>query len=172
MNNKGFTLIEALVAIAIFIGISTTLAQIISLSIQNQVNVVGMQNTLTQASFAIDKIGKELRMAKQDEAGICVDKGKSYKIEDSSIAFLHLKQKEEEEEESVVCKKFELKEGKIKEYIDSDVKGVNITGEAIEIEALKFYMPDNEENPRVTISIETKDGLLLQTTVSQRKNIR
>ncbi|MDD3048181.1 MAG: PulJ/GspJ family protein [Minisyncoccales bacterium] len=164
MNNKGFTLIEALVAIAIFIGISTALAQIISVSIQNQVNVVATQNALTQASFAIDKIGKELRMA-QDEAGNCFDEEGSYKIEGSSITFLHLDQEDNE-----VCKTFKLDNGKIKECIDNTE--VDITGDAIEIEALNFFISDNNDNPRITISIETKDGLLLQTTVSQRKNIK
>lgn len=49
---------------------------------------------------------------------------------------------------------------------------MDITGDAIEIEALNFFISDNNDNPRITISIETKDGLLLQTTVSQRKNIK
>ncbi|MDD3046430.1 MAG: prepilin-type N-terminal cleavage/methylation domain-containing protein, partial [Candidatus Pacebacteria bacterium] len=71
-GNKGFTLIETVVALGIFIAISAGLGEVISVSIQNQVKIVTMQNTFSQAIFSLDKIEKELRMAKKDLSGSCV----------------------------------------------------------------------------------------------------
>lgn len=181
MNNKGFTLIEAIVALAIFIAISATLAQIIVVSIQNQIKITTTQNMFNQAIFSLDKIEKELRMAKKDGSGGCVDvPGNNYATSLNSITFLH-----HDQVSGLKCKKFTLKGGRIKEYMSNDETkdnfgiGVDLTGSSIAIDALNFNVigdGPNDLQPRVTITMEIKNGkvedqspVMLQTTISQRR---
>jgi len=182
MNNKGFTLIEAVVALAIFIAISSVLAQIVFVSIQNQIKVTLTQNMFNQAIFSLDKIEKELRMAKKDRLGTCITAEKNYAVSGSSITFLYNNQ----ETGDYVCKKFELSDGKIKEHIstndtsaDLPATGVDITASSINIDALQFNVVNDGVDtlqPKITItmtitssSLENQTPIKLQTTISQRR---
>lgn len=180
MNNKGFTLIEAIVALAIFIAISATLAQIIVVSIQNQIKITTTQNMFNQAIFALDKIEKELRMAKKDVDGGCVGLENNFLISGNSTIFLYYDQTL-----GLRCKKFVLEDGKIREYISENktatfVEGVDVTGDVVNVEDLRFNkMGDGRDDnlqPKITMimkiknkKIENSSSIMLQTTISQRR---
>jgi len=181
MNNKGFTLIEAIVSLAIFIVISAALAQIIVVSIQNQIKITTTQNMFDQAIFALDKIEKELRMAKKDTDGGCVGLGNNYATSLNSITFLH----HDQVSGLIKCKKFVLEGGKIREYISENkiatfVEGVDVTGDVVNVEDLRFNKigdgRDDNLQPKITMimkmknkKIENSSSIMLQATISQRR---
>ena len=181
-GNKGFTLIETVVALGIFIAISAGLGEVISVSIQNQVKIVTMQNTFSQAIFSLDKIEKELRMAKKDLSGSCVGvAGRNYNVvqgtPSDSITFLFLDQ-----DLGVRCKKYGVESGKIKEYISADMTstfpaGINVTS-IFDVNSLKFILTgdtSSQDNlqPKITILMNISNDYLspmnIQTTISQRR---
>lgn len=185
MNNKGFTLIEAVVALAIFIAISSTLAQIVIVSIQNQIKVTTVQAMFNQAIFSLDKMEKELRMAKKDATGLCVAKDTNYSVSGSSIIFLY----NDQEAQTYKCKKFALSGigGRIKEYISTDnmaihlpADGIDVTASSISIDALSFTVHNDTVGdslqPKVVIAmtvspknVTNQSPIKLQTTISERR---
>ncbi|MDD3032614.1 MAG: type II secretion system protein [Candidatus Pacebacteria bacterium] len=185
MNNRGFTLIEAIVSLAIFIVIASTLAEIVIVSIQNQIKVSTMQNMFNQAVFALDKVEKELRMAKKDSLGTCIGAEKNYYVEgEASITFLY---NDQENESGPICKKFVLENNQMVEYVSTDgtianlsVTGTNITSSSISLDSLKFIVPNDVPGdllqPKVTIvmslsssGLEDQEPLQFQTTISERR---
>lgn len=184
MNNKGFTLIEAIVSIAIFIAISSTLAEIIVISIQNQIKITATQKMFTEAALSLDKMEKELRMAKKDANGSCVGTAsKNYNVSGSAITFLY----NDQVSGLYICKKFTLEDKRIKEYVSTNdtsaslpQNGVNITSSLINIDYLSFGVENDVPNdffqPKVTIAltvspkdIENQTPIKFQTTISQRR---
>lgn len=186
-GNKGFTLIETVVALGIFIAISAGLGEVISVSIQNQVKIVAMQNTFSQAIFSLDKIEKELRMAKKDLSGSCVGAtGRNYNVvqgtPSDSITFLFLDQ-----DLGLRCKKYTVEYtvegGQIKEYISANTTstfttGINVTSSLYSVNSLKFILTgdtSSQDNlqPKITILMNISNDYLspmnIQTTISQRR---
>jgi len=182
-GNKGFTLIETVVALGIFIAISAGLGEVISVSIQNQVKIVTMQNTFSQAIFSLDKIEKELRMAKKDLSGSCVGaRERNYNVvqgtPSDSITFLFLDQ-----DLGVKCKKYTVEGGQIKEYISENTTstfttGINVTSSLYSVNSLKFILTgdtSSQDNlqPKITILMNISNDYLspmnIQTTISQRR---
>ncbi|HOI59979.1 MAG TPA: type II secretion system protein [Candidatus Pacearchaeota archaeon] len=184
MKNRGFTLIEAVVSLAIFIAISSALAEIIVISIQNQIKITSVQSMFNQAIFSLDKMEKELRMAKKDAAGSCVGtKDKNYSVSGNSIIFLY----NDQETKTYKCKKFVLEAGKIKEYVSSNATaasfpaiGVDMTTSSINVDSLKFNVHNDvvgdSNQPKVVIAmtvspknVQNQTPIKLQTTISQRR---
>ena len=179
-GNKGFTLIETVVALGIFIAISAGLGEVISVSIQNQVKIVTMQNTFSQAIFSLDKIEKELRMAKKDLSGSCVGaRERNYNVTPSgSITFLFLDQ-----DLGLKCKKYTVEGGQIKEYISENTTstfttGINVTSSLYSVNSLRFILTgdtSSQDNlqPKITILMNISNDYLspmnIQTTISQRR---
>lgn len=184
MNNRGFTLIEAIVSIAIFIAVSSTLAEIIVISIQNQIKITATQKMFTEAALSLDKMEKELRMAKKDATGICVGTpSKNYNVDGDSITFLY----NDQETGLYTCKKYTLENKRIKEYISINdtseglpTSGIDVTSSAISIDYLNFEVKNDVLNdflqPKITIAltvspkdIENQAPIKFQTTISQRR---
>ncbi|MDD4358479.1 MAG: prepilin-type N-terminal cleavage/methylation domain-containing protein [Candidatus Pacebacteria bacterium] len=186
MNNKGFTLIEALVSISIFIAISVTLAQVITVSIQNQIKVISEQNMFDQAVFALDQMEKELRMAKKDTDGICVVPGTNYGRNNSSstIKFKIYDQASADYR----CREFSLNDNSnsVRQRTSTNSSPliwgdyIDLTSSSVYVQSLSFTVNgDNDsdnEQPKVTINLKMKSGVIddsegveLQTTISQRR---
>ena len=183
IGNKGFTLIETVVALGIFIAISAGLGEVIAVSIQNQVKIVTMQNTFSQAIFSLDKIEKELRMAKKDLSGSCVGtSGKNYNVvqgtPSDSITFLFYDQ-----DLGLRCKKYGVEGNQIKEYISTNTTstfpaGVNVTSSIFNVNSLKFLLSGDTSSQdnlqtKITILMDLSSTYLspmkIQTTISQRR---
>jgi len=185
MNNKGFTLIEALVSIAIFIAISTVLTQIISVSIQNQIKVVITQSMFNQAMFTLDQIEKELRMAKRDASGGCVGVAQTNyggNASKNTINFLTYDQVAK----AYRCKQFLLGGSKIQQKVSTNETSaalgaaVDLTSGSFQIQRLMFDISNDAVGdtfqPKViirtkisNINLANTEPIELQTTISQRR---
>ena len=62
LRNKGFTLLELLVALAIFIIVSIIAASIFIVAVKNQRQAFLVQNIQDNARFIIERFSKEARM--------------------------------------------------------------------------------------------------------------
>lgn len=72
MDNKGFTLIELIVVMAVFILIvAVTIAIFLSI-IASQRRILAQEQMLSQVSYAMEYVSKGLRMAQKDTEGECL----------------------------------------------------------------------------------------------------
>jgi prepilin-type N-terminal cleavage/methylation domain-containing protein len=173
---RGFTLIELLVGIAIFSLIIGGVVGILTAGIRLQREYLLTQEALNQLSFAVEYMGRALRMAMREDGVIfqCLaSEGLNYETNgDNSITFINNLQAQEK------CQKFylDLNDHTLK-YV-KDVGGAentfSLTSEEIEIEDLKFEVVGaskyDASQPKVTISLKVVSPVKieLQTTISQR----
>ncbi len=169
---KGYTLIEILVAVAIFFTVVSIPTSFFILSLKSQGKVLGLREIIDNSSYALEYTSRVLRMAKKDDLeGVnCLSGDKvNYEITHSGQGIKFKNYKDE-------CQEFYLEGGQIKEQ-----KGGNIfplTSDNLEITSLTFKISGQEQEdglqPRATILFEIqKKGqpatkIRLQTTVSQR----
>jgi prepilin-type N-terminal cleavage/methylation domain-containing protein len=184
MNKKGVTLIEILVAVALF---SITVGAILGLfisGIQTQRRILVTRELLDQTSYVLEYMGRYLRMAKKDLTGKCLGTaGTNYKIfydvlnNPSIIRFLNYQG---------FCQQFRLEGNEIKVLQSSDATEANLvpvaplTSASLRINSLKFYLsgdaPGDILQPMVTIFLEIQGGgiaatqpkIQIQTSISQR----
>lgn len=71
-KNKGFTLIELIVVMAVFLIIIATAVGIFISIVQHQRRIMSEQELLNQISYVVEYMSKALRMAKKDEIGTCL----------------------------------------------------------------------------------------------------
>jgi prepilin-type N-terminal cleavage/methylation domain-containing protein len=69
-NRKGFSLLEMIIAIALFAVIMLAATQIFQLVIESQRNSIASQDIQENMRYALEMIGKEIRMASSSN-GIC-----------------------------------------------------------------------------------------------------
>ena len=184
MRKKGFTLIELLISSAVFILIITLLIGLFAQIFKAQSKVITSQQLLDQTSYALEYMGRFLRMAKKSQDGECLSaSGLNYEIFSAGgepgggIRFLSSKTK---------CQEFFLENGQIKSRTSWNTSktgfgsALSLTSDKFLIEpgSLKFaiqgeQLGDNLQ-PRATIFMEIgrnpdlKPKIQLQTTVSQR----
>lgn len=72
---KGFTLIELIVVMAIFLIVIGTGISIFISIVQYQKRILAEQELLNQASFLVEYLSKAVRMAKKDTTGDCLGAG-------------------------------------------------------------------------------------------------
>lgn len=72
MKSKGFTLIELIVVMAVFLFVLGSSITIFISIIQHQKRILAEEELLNQTSYVIEYISKALRMAKTDKAGDCL----------------------------------------------------------------------------------------------------
>lgn len=71
-KNKGFTLIEVLVAAFIFAGAAVTAASIFAISSNTQISTEISRNLVEDTRFSLEEISREIRLA-SDEIKFCSD---------------------------------------------------------------------------------------------------
>jgi len=178
IKNKGVTLIEMLVAVAIF---SITVGAILGLfisAIRSQRKVLATQELLDQTSYVLEYMNRALRMAKKDSSGSCTGTaGKNYENGIDWIRFL----KFEYAAGTDVCFKFYLSGTQIYES-KGGAAGVPLTSNKISVNFLKFNLSGDvisespNLQPRVTIFLEilgrgiggNRPKIQIQTSISQR----
>jgi prepilin-type N-terminal cleavage/methylation domain-containing protein len=169
---RGFTLIELLVVIAIFsIGIGSITGIFIS-GLSSQRRILAEQDILNQISYAIEYMGRAIRMAKKDDISIsgqtknCLSGNKvNYETPtESEIKFRNYQNQ---------CQRFYLSSNQIFEEKDGTV--LALTSPKIKVNTLKFKIfgesQDDTYQPRVAIFMEIESRgkkLQFQTTISQR----
>ncbi len=168
-KEKGFTLIEMIVASFVFLLVIIVVISVLISTIRSQNLVLEDQKVLAELSYAMEYMSRALRMAKSDDTGNCSPHGIYSKI-DNRIKFLNYEGK---------CQHFYLEEGTIKTRIEETnlTSGINLTSDKINIENFLIELKLFREIGMITINIqakaksEDKDKSIktnLQTTVSRR----
>ena len=107
-QKSGFTLVEMIVALAIFsLFIGSAVGIFISI-VKHQRVILAKQELLNQTGYAVEFMGRALRMAKKDSTGECIDTGNNYKIinNGTGIKFINHMQNDE-------CQEFFLQNGQL-----------------------------------------------------------
>ncbi len=175
IRHRAFTLVELLVATAVFAIVIGIISGIFISGIQQQRRVLISQFLLDQTSFVLEYMSRALRMAAKDLTGSCIPAGSNYQLTygGSGLKFKnHLRNDD--------CQEFFLQDGQLKYWKQSTGETLPLTPNKLEITQLKFNLSGESQNdnlqPAVTIflNIKGKDitmgelTLKIQTTVSQR----
>ena len=181
-TQKGFTLVEMLVAVLLFSLIIGVISGLFISGIRGQRNALASQRLLDQTSYSLEYMSRALRMAKKQTSDLplCISSnGLNYEIVGSHLKFInHL--------EGDDCQEF---------FLDSDpgsptyhqlmqIKGgetLPLTSAKLEITSLRFSLSGQSQGddlqPKVTVFLEIKGKgqqiaeqplMKIQTTVSQR----
>jgi len=184
-KTKAFTLVETLVSIGLFGFISLALADIFVASIRGQTRILQNQQLMEQSSYALEYMGKILRMAQKDTTGTCTGRvNANYGVgtaPEVSISFLAYDTTNEEYR----CRQFLFESDAVKEKKSTDETSANfgsaqeITSSKVKVEGLTFAVTGDSAadtiQPRVTVMIKMKTNISInppditvQTSVSQR----
>lgn len=168
-NNKGFTLIEMVVAVAIFTLLVGTTSSVFLSSIRNQKQSLASQEILDQTSYAMEYMSRSLRMAKKDMTGTCTGIAKLNYVFDDQLPVKCLKFLNYRDE----CQQFCLEGTRLKDEDGNYLTSTNL-------QVLNFAVvlngvaqpPIDYLQPMVTISLNIagreESAIKVQTTVSQR----
>lgn len=186
IRKEGFTLIEMLVVMSIFIVLIGVITGIFITGIKQQRNILAYQSVLDQTSYALEYMSRSLRLAKKElSAGTCLSQyGLNYEITDIQPGYPGLKFINVLEYND--CQAFFVKDGQLKYQKDLDISPspppLNLTSNKIRVTSLKFDLEGESQaddpplQPRVTIFLEigseTSPGqwqkIKIQTSISQR----
>ena len=175
--NKGFTLVELLVAITVFATVASIAFGITASLIHKQERIMHMHTLMENSSYALEYIQRATRMAQKDDGG-CIVSGENYEHSngDSTIQFLDYEN---------LCHRFSLDNGQIQETISTDDTSENLgtaavafTSDKIDVTSLVFELSGESGvdsiQPRVTIEFEASSKYFpdvqinVQSTSSQR----
>ncbi|MDD2274424.1 MAG: type II secretion system protein [Candidatus Pacebacteria bacterium] len=181
-RNKGFTLVETLVSIALFGMISLILVDILTASIKVQSRIIYSQELLEQSSYVLEYMGSKLRMARTSEGGDCLSENTTYNSTRGGSGLMFVSH--DPATDTYLCREFYLDtDGLIKERVSSNESGnfgssSIIASPSFKIDNLKYeiYNDEPSKQPRVTLILkmhkEEHGGetskITVQTTVSRR----
>ena len=163
--NKGFTLIEMVVAVAVFTLLVSASSGLFVNALRAQRYSLTTQEILDQTSYVMEYMSRALRMARKDISGECITAKSNYQFEDNCIKFRNYHDE---------CQQFCLDGSRLKE-----IKGESsnyLTSESLTVEGfwveLSGQQQDDYLQPRatilLTISGKEQSNIKIQTTVSQR----
>lgn len=177
---KGFTLIELLISVFIFSLIIGGVVNTLLTSITLQQRIIADQKMFAEVSFALEYMGRTLRMAQKDIDGTCTgSRNYNYNLFDggNTIRFLNYDGE---------CQEFSLINDSINERIadtdnSSDLPGflpitsanVLVTDMVFDNAGSDWHSPaTNQSKVAIGLRVEPKMGdsvMFFQTVVSQRK---
>lgn len=76
MNQKGLTLIEILVVVGVFSGLTTLISGIFLTNFEMQRRTMAIQKTMGETSYAVEYMTRAIRMAQNDHNGECLEEGR------------------------------------------------------------------------------------------------
>jgi len=173
---KGFTLLEILVSIAIFMIAIGAITSIFISGIILQRRVLAEQEIFNQVSYALEYMGRAIRMAKKDDISIggvaknCLGGDKiNYETSgtQNELKFRNYKHQ---------CQRFFLQNNQIyEEKYDPNPRSYPLTSPSLRVTSLRFNVSGErqEDNlqPKITIFLEIERmgrRFQFQTTISQR----
>jgi prepilin-type N-terminal cleavage/methylation domain-containing protein len=164
LNNRGFSLLEIVVSLAIFLTVIVIVTSFFEMSIRAQREAISAGNLQESMRYAFEAMSKEIRMAKKDESGACAVADKVYKVENSVLSFINQDDK---------CVQYFLDSSRIK--IIRDTIEAYVTPENIKVNNLSFYL-DESLQPRVTLMVnlaipvknQSDQEMVMQTTLTSR----
>lgn len=185
-NNKGFTLIELIVVMAVFLFIIGAAISIFIFVIQNQRRVLAEQEVLSQIGYAEEHMSKALRMAAADTAGDClVDNsasslnvgvthpGYNYLLTRPYNGFFtgvkFLNQSYTDTEGAPICQEFYFDPvaGVLKELINNgpDSSAVDLTSSKMEINAVRFAVDSSGGSVASKVGVSQEDIIQPKVTI-------
>jgi len=192
-KEKGFTLVEVLIAIFVFLMLMGAIINLLVSAVQTQMVVSGEQKAVEEISYITEYMSRSLRMAKRDDSGSCLGipyKNYNYLLLDmesgedygSRIRFLNY---QDQCQEFFIGKGIGCEEGTICERKSSDdnydegKEPIPMTSSRIDVQHLYFWRQvagwhlDSEEQSKVMVNMKFKPegsdvSIILQTTISQR----
>lgn len=164
-DNKGFTIIEMVVAIAVFSLVIGATSGVFLSGIKSQKQGLATQEILDQTSYLMEYMSRSLRMAKKDTTGTCTGAAKlNYVFTNGCLKFVNY---------NGTCQQFCLVGTRLR-----DGNGVYLTSTNLQVTNFAVTLrgavqpPADYLQPRVTISLNVMGkeqmSLKIQTTVSQR----
>lgn len=185
---KGYTLVEVLMAVAIFFTLVAGPSGLFISSLRSQARILALREVADNTSYVFEYVSRALRMAKKElncgdkalpETCFCLKSngyGSNYEITQGGRGI-----KFNNYQDTPVCQEFfwDINDNRFKESKNGAIPAVPLTSDDLEITMLKFEVfgegQEDDFQPRVTILFEiTKKGLAnfpairAQTTVSQR----
>jgi len=169
---KGFTLTELLIVTAVFGIFITSVTGIFVYSIRAQKTALDFKKIVAQTNYAIELMGRNLRMAEKDRDGTCIPAGTNYQItrENSGIKFINVLQDHK-------CQEFFWDPASQQIKFDNGDTIIDLTSPNIKITKLRFELSGDtlgdylQPMVKIVIEAQSKTGLgkiNLQTTISQR----
>jgi prepilin-type N-terminal cleavage/methylation domain-containing protein len=174
-RKNGFTLIELMVAVALFSAIAMVVVVIFVSGFRSQQRAMTFQVLFDQTSFFTEYLARQVRMARRSVGGTCIPIGDNYQTTHGSQGLRFITSE-------CGCEEIflEAATGRIKE--DRDGVQNYLTSEDLKVTDLSFALSGESEldtlQARVTISLkirgasnrpEGQPALKIQTTISQRK---
>lgn len=171
---RGFTLIEVMVAVTIFSLMVGTIMEIFMWGIKEQRRALSTQKLLDETSYALEYMSRSIRMAKKElNAPACLSaNGLNYETnaDKNLIKFI---------DHNNVCTEFFLDSKQLKKTAGGAT--LAMTSSAFTVNVLKFNLIGESQSdavqPRVTIFLDIQGGgqkpeerpqIKIQTTISQR----
>lgn len=168
--NKAFSIIELLVVVLIFSIVIGAAVGVFVSALKIQKYNLSHQQLLNQVSYAMEYMDRSIRMAMDDELGLCIPSWADYLVSNGGqkIEFMNYEGN---------CQEFYLS-GTQLTFFNSNIhpNPLPLTSDDFTVTSLQFSLIDtNNTQPRVTITMEIEGNLLgsrpkmrIQTTVSQR----
>jgi prepilin-type N-terminal cleavage/methylation domain-containing protein len=163
MKNKGFTLIELMVAMSVFVLIIASSSGLFVSGLKIQRGSIAYQQLLDQMSYFTEYMSRAVRMAKKDISGDCTGAVKlNYSFADQCLNFRNYKDQ---------CQQFCLEGERLK-----DENGNYLTSDDLRILSFSVVLlgqtQDDNQQPKAVIIIEARgkedSKITIQTTISQR----
>jgi prepilin-type N-terminal cleavage/methylation domain-containing protein len=179
-GGNGFTLIEMMVALAVFTVAIGAISGLFIAALRQQRTILASQGVLDQVSYAFEYMGRSLRLAAKEMAcGACLPlDGLNFEITRSGtgIKFINHLQADD-------CQEFFLENSQIKYRRRigwPDENTMSLTSDSLQVLQFEFYLSGESQSddlqPKVTIFSEIKSTLAsapaqtmnIQTSISQR----
>lgn len=162
LNEKGFTLIEIIVAISVFVFVITSVSGIFVTALKLQRRSIAYQQVLDQTSYLMEYMSRSVRMAKKDISGACITAKLNYEFSASCLEFLNYKNQ---------CQQFCLDSGRIQNENGDYLTSANLNISSFNVSLLGHTQNDDIQ-PKAAISLEVNGKenaeIRIQTTISQR----
>lgn len=166
---KAFTLIESMVAVAIFAILIVSATSIFLSIIKSQRNTLSAKNAQESISYALEAMAKEIRMAKVDD-GKCIVTGRVYQVEEGGrrIKFRNYQN---------TCVTYEVIDKRL--VITRGEKTAFMTPTSVKVDQLNFNLRNEDveiQQPIVTLRFDFdyfnneagRQSMQIQTTISSR----
>lgn len=185
---KGYTLIEVLVAVAIFFTVLAAPTGFFIGSLKAQMRTLASQELLNQTSYFLEYISRALRMAKKDKNDSCIGLNSNYQKTNTrtlaGVTYSGPGIKFKSYHDTPICQEFFLDENdKVLKESKNGAAPLPLTSDNLEIVSFKIsgeesWGQNDNLQPKVTLFLEIKGGrslkpelqpkIKIQTAVSQR----
>lgn len=169
-TNSGFTLVELVIAVSIFLVLVMVLGGILISAINFQRTALATQAVQDISRSVLEIMGRDIRLAAKDEAGSCIAARKNYETTSGSIKFLNDRNE---------CVRYYI----LNNEVNREVNGTNqllSTAKSAKFSTLQFDVfgenGNDQTQPRVLVRLvvtapndDPGATLRIQTTLTQRE---